>query len=70
MEEDFESAKYKRFGRLAKFLEAHFSDVELHMPDVNVNPEDMEQGEDNEPSFFVHLDNDDARINLVSMASP
>jgi cleavage and polyadenylation specificity factor subunit 3 len=48
------------------FLEAHFGDVELHMPEeVEDGPE---QGEDsNEPSLLVSLDEADARINLISM---
>ena len=50
------------------FLEAHFGDVEFHMP---VEPEDeQEQGEDsNEPSLLVSLDEADARINLISMVN-
>jgi hypothetical protein len=48
------------------FLEAHFGDVELHMPEETVG--DPEQGEDsNEPSLLVSLDDADARINLTSM---
>jgi cleavage and polyadenylation specificity factor subunit 3 len=49
------------------FLEAHFGEVELHMPDQP--EEEPEQGEDNsnEASLLVRLDEADARINLVSM---
>lgn len=49
------------------FLEAHFGEVELHMPDPS--EEEPEQGEDNnnEASLLVRLDEADARINLVSM---
>ena len=48
------------------FLEAHFGEVELHMP------EGMEDGsgqdeDDNEPSLLVRLDEADARIRLRSM---
>jgi cleavage and polyadenylation specificity factor subunit 3 len=55
-----------RIQRLVMFLEAHFGDVELHMPEeVDGDPE---QGEDNnEPSLLVSLDEADARINLISM---
>ncbi|KAH7924266.1 Metallo-hydrolase oxidoreductase [Leucogyrophana mollusca] len=54
-----------RVQRLAWFLEAHFGEVELHMPDVS---DDHEQGEDsNEPSLLVRLDEADARINLLTL---
>jgi cleavage and polyadenylation specificity factor subunit 3 len=50
------------------FLEAHFGDVELHMPD-DIPEDDREAGEDgeNEPSLLVALDEADARINLATM---
>jgi len=47
------------------FFEAHFGEVELHMPE---DIEEPEQGEDkNEPSLLVRLDEAEARINLVSL---
>lgn len=50
------------------FLEAHFGEVELHMPDAAV--EEPEQGEDDhEPSLIVRLDEADAQINLLSLVS-
>ena len=50
---------------MAMFLEAHFGEVEFHMPEPSEEPE---QGEDsNEASLLVRLDEADARINLVSM---
>ncbi|KAK7057211.1 beta-lactamase-like protein [Favolaschia claudopus] len=55
-----------RIKRLAWFLEAHFGDVELHMPDES--QEEPEQGEDdNEPSLLVRLDEAIAQINLISL---
>ncbi|KAF7376126.1 hypothetical protein MSAN_00027500 [Mycena sanguinolenta] len=55
-----------RIKRLAWFLEAHFGEVELHMPDES--QEEPEQGEDdNEPSLLVRLDEAIAQINLVSL---
>jgi cleavage and polyadenylation specificity factor subunit 3 len=49
------------------FLEAHFGEVELHIPEET---EEIEQGEDsNEPSLLIQLDDVKARINLVSMVS-
>ena len=57
-----------RIQRLAWFLEAHFGEVELHMPDETL--EEHEQGEDNtEPSLLVRLDEADARINLLSLVT-
>ncbi|KAJ7783159.1 beta-lactamase-like protein [Mycena metata] len=56
-----------RLQRLAWFLEAHFGEVELHMPDPS-SQEEPEQGEDdNEPSLLVRLDDAIAQINLVSL---
>lgn len=50
------------------FLEAHFGEVELHMPDAA--DEEPEQGEDDhEPSLIVRLDEADAQINLLSLVS-
>ncbi|KDQ57603.1 hypothetical protein JAAARDRAFT_35295 [Jaapia argillacea MUCL 33604] len=61
-----ENAEVTRIQRLAMFLEAHFGEVELHMPEES---EEQEQGEDNdnEPSFIVRLDEADAKVNLVTM---
>ncbi|KAL6310461.1 beta-lactamase-like protein [Sparassis latifolia] len=60
-----EGAAVTRIQRLAMFLEAHFGEVELHMPEETDEPE---QGEDShEPSLLVRLDEADAIINLVSM---
>ncbi|KAI0745519.1 Metallo-hydrolase oxidoreductase [Earliella scabrosa] len=62
-----ESAEHTRIQRLAWFLEAHFGEVELHMPDeADATP--LEQGEDAlGPSLLVTLDEADAVINLVTM---
>ncbi|TFK83786.1 Metallo-hydrolase/oxidoreductase [Polyporus arcularius HHB13444] len=60
-----ECAERMRIQRLAWFLEAHFGEVELHMPEEG---DEMEQGEDaHEPSLLVTLDEADAVINLLSM---
>ncbi|KZT29191.1 Metallo-hydrolase/oxidoreductase [Neolentinus lepideus HHB14362 ss-1] len=65
---DDEHANVTRIQRLAMFLEAHFGDVELHMPDEPgpVPDEDGEDG-DGDASLLVRLDEADARINLVTM---
>ncbi|KAL0956605.1 hypothetical protein HGRIS_002742 [Hohenbuehelia grisea] len=61
-----ESADVIRIQRLAMFLEAHFGEVELHMPDGS--EDDAEQGEEtNEPSLLVRLDEADARISLTTL---
>lgn len=57
-----------RIQRLAMFLEAHFGEVELHMPDDSEADPDQGDG-DNEPSLLVRLDEADARINLLSLVS-
>ena len=47
------------------FLEAHFGEVELHMP------EEPESGEDDhrDPSLLVVLDDAEAQISLVTLVS-
>jgi len=58
-----------RIQRLAMFLEAHFGEVELHMPE---DTEELEQGEDqqHDPSLVVRLDEADAMINLLTLVCP
>lgn len=57
-----------RIQRLAMFLEAHFGEVELHMPEAAEDDQEQEQGEDDhEPSLLVRLDEADARIHLLSL---
>lgn len=50
------------------FLEAHFGEVEFHMPDA-AEEEEPEQGEDHErePSLLVQLDEAQARISLITL---
>ena len=62
-----EDAERLRIQRLAWFLEAHFGEVEFHMPDAD-DANEVEQGEDaHEPALLVTLDEADAMINLLSM---
>ncbi|KZT10629.1 uncharacterized protein LAESUDRAFT_741096 [Laetiporus sulphureus 93-53] len=59
------SAEVTRIQRLAMFLEAHFGEVELHMPEET---DEQEQDDENhEPALLVRLDEADAVINLVTM---
>lgn len=61
-----ESSSVTRIQRLGMFLEAHFGDVELHMPEINPD-EPVEDG--SEASFWVRLDDAHAQISLISMVS-
>lgn len=58
-----ETGPVTRIRRLAMFLEAHFGDVELHMPD------DAETESGSEPALLVRLDEADAVISLVTLVS-
>lgn len=51
------------------FLEAHFGDVELHMPEEQDDDDEDQDEQNREPSLLVSLDEADARINLISMVS-
>ncbi|KAJ8696178.1 endoribonuclease ysh1, variant 2 [Pleurotus ostreatus] len=62
-----ESSDVIRIQRLAMFLEAHFGEVELHMPDPSEEEADAEQEGGGEPSLLVNLDEADAQINLVTL---
>lgn len=64
-----EKADNIRIQRLAWFLEAHFGEVELHMPDESNGMDDGHNHESEGPSLVVRLDEDHATIDLVSMAS-
>jgi cleavage and polyadenylation specificity factor subunit 3 len=59
-----ESSSVTRIQRLGMFLEAHFGDVELHMPEISPD-EPAESG--SEASFWVRLDDTHAQISLISM---
>ncbi|KAI9437756.1 beta-lactamase-like protein [Lactarius indigo] len=56
-----------RIQRLGMFLEAHFGDVEYHIPDEDMDTEQEEPTARGEPSFLIQLDDAEARINLLSM---
>lgn len=49
------------------FLEAHFGEVELHMPEAS-DEDEQELGEDDkQPSLLVRLDDADAQISLITL---
>lgn len=58
-----------RIQRLGMFLEAHFGDVEYHMPDEDMGVEQEGPTSGGEPSFLIQLDDAEARINLLSMVN-
>ncbi|KAF8971137.1 beta-lactamase-like protein [Flammula alnicola] len=61
-----ESSERMRISRLAMFLEAHFGEVEFHMPEVS--EEEPELGEDaRDASLLVRLDDAEAQISLVNL---
>ena len=49
------------------FLEAHFGEVELHMPDVTEDEAELDEEARHDPSLLVQLDDADAQINLVTL---
>ncbi|KAG9316339.1 beta-lactamase-like protein [Chiua virens] len=66
---DSESS-YTRIQRLAWFFEAHFGEVELHMPEEpDADEQENEQGADasHDPALIVRVDDAEAHINLVSL---
>lgn len=52
-----------RIERLANFLEAHFSDVELHMPGAG------EEEEGDGPALVIALDEATVRVDLLTLVS-
>lgn len=61
-----------RIQRIAWFLDAHFGDVELHMPEEGgEQDQDQDQSEKSESALIVRMDDSgesDAYINLVTLA--
>ncbi|PFH52094.1 hypothetical protein AMATHDRAFT_46666 [Amanita thiersii Skay4041] len=65
-DQDGSAATTAQLRGLALFFEAHFGEVELHMPDeIGEEPEAGE--DDHEPSLLVTIDDSVAQINLASM---
>ncbi|KAH7888842.1 beta-lactamase-like protein [Phlebopus sp. FC_14] len=58
-------SSYTRIRRVAWFLEAHFGEVELHMPDESI--QEQEEGTAS-PALIVRVDEADAYIDLISLA--
>lgn len=55
-----------RIQRLAMFLEAHFGEVELHMPEDHPDSDEA-NAEDDAPGFLIQLDDTEAFIDLATM---
>ncbi|KAI0266752.1 mRNA 3'-end-processing protein YSH1 [Gloeopeniophorella convolvens] len=64
---DYTHNPMMRIQRLGMFLEAHFGEVEYHMPEEEMEEEQEEPTARGEPSFLIQLDDAEARINLLSM---
>lgn len=64
--DDPDNSTIVRIQRLAMFLEAHFGEVELHMPE-----EPLVAGEDgvaeDAPGLLIALDDAEAFVNLATM---
>ncbi|KAF8844707.1 Metallo-hydrolase/oxidoreductase [Paxillus ammoniavirescens] len=60
-------SSYTRIQRLAWFLEAHFGEVELHMPDEDEQANEQGEDADHDPALIVRVDDADAHINLVTL---
>jgi cleavage and polyadenylation specificity factor subunit 3 len=60
-----------RIQRIAWFLDAHFGDVELHMPEEGgEQDQEQDQSEKSQPALIVRMDDSgesDAYINLVTL---
>ncbi|KAF9522663.1 beta-lactamase-like protein [Crepidotus variabilis] len=61
-----EASSVMRIQRLAMFLEAHFGEVELHMPEPDEDAE-LPEDERRQPALLVELDHAEAEINLVTL---
>ncbi|KAI0305682.1 mRNA 3'-end-processing protein YSH1 [Multifurca ochricompacta] len=64
---DYRHNPMVRIQRLGMFLEAHFGEVEYHMPEEDMEGEQEELIPHGEPSFLIQLDDAEAQINLLSM---
>lgn len=61
-----EPADRTRIHRLAMFLEAHFGDIELHMPEED----DIAEGDEKTgPALLVTVDETEAAIDLSNLVS-
>ena len=65
---DPEEAAMNRVTRLAMFLETHFGDVELHMPEKPSGKENEHDADpDDIPGLLVNQDDAEAFVNLTDL---
>lgn len=63
-------SSYVRIQVLAEFLENHFGEVELHMPDeAGEDQHEQDEESDRDPAVIIRVDEADAYINLVTLVS-
>lgn len=59
-----------RITRLAMFLEAHFGEIELHLPESPFSVDDAKmENSDEIPGILISQDDAEAFVNLTDMAS-
>lgn len=66
-DEEGESGQTIRMRTMAQFLEAHFGDVELHMPEQGLSEKQSYFWTNGFPSIVVRLDDAEAHIDLATM---
>ena len=64
--DDPEESTIVRIQRLAMFLEAHFGEVELHMPEQPPSA-DADGETDDAPGLLIAVDDAEAFVNLATM---
>jgi cleavage and polyadenylation specificity factor subunit 3 len=65
---DDERMQQSRYLRLASFLESHFGEAEIYLPDSdNKDTKDLSEEERDDPAIIVKVDELVARVNLVDL---
>jgi hypothetical protein len=66
--DDEERMQQSRYLRLASFLESHFGEAEIYLPDPdNKDTKDLSEEERDDPAIIVKVDDLVARVNLVDL---
>lgn len=67
-DDDEERMQQSRYLRLASFLESHFGEAEIYLPDAdNKDTRDFSEEERDDPAIIVKVDELVARVNLVDL---
>jgi cleavage and polyadenylation specificity factor subunit 3 len=71
-QDDEELMQQYQYERLAAFLESHFGDATIYLPEEDMkDPKDAKPGEErDQPAIIVRVDDATARVNLVDLVSP